>query len=308
MRHLLPMVDGSPSILESLEGALSSLEESEKSMLETSPSMLKAFLIEQSEVLETSIEDLEQAYLRLSSRAAKEVEVLVNLDSAPLPSKSPLSDYEKSVEEKEWYRQEVLKPLAIAHLRRRRMQTENLSYEDVASWEPTEEYLNEAMQWVEPPSDFKPKKRLVRTTATRPEAERQGILVKEITTLVNKAQGRGITKTEILRSLGKDTSRWRTSCEEVLKYMLANRRIVRDHGQRKGIRYYLPIYAEHLREQEFHRQVFESLRTGPRTRTAIVKTTCYSNPKGHAKVKSALALLEREGLIRSIGNKWEMVV
>ena len=103
------MVDGSPSIIESLEGALSSLEESEKSMLETSPSMLKAFLIEQSEVLETSIEDLEQAYLRLSSRAAKEVEVLVNLDSAPLPSKSPLSDYEKSVEEKEWYKQEVLK-------------------------------------------------------------------------------------------------------------------------------------------------------------------------------------------------------
>ena len=40
------------------------------------------------------------------------------------------------------------------------MQTENLSYEDVASWEPTEEYLNEAMQWVEPPSDFKPKKKI----------------------------------------------------------------------------------------------------------------------------------------------------
>ena len=69
--------------------------------------------IEQSEVLETSIEDLEQAYLRLSKPCGEEVEV-VNLDSAPLPSKSPLSDYEKSVEEKEWYKQEVLKPLAIA--------------------------------------------------------------------------------------------------------------------------------------------------------------------------------------------------
>jgi len=300
------MVDGLPHLLDSLEAALSSLDDGEKAMLESSPSMLKAFLIEQSEVLELPMDDLEQAYERIASRESKQVEVLVTLEEAPLPSKSPLSEYEKTEQEVMWYEQEVLKPLAIAHLRRRRMETENLTYEEVSGWEPTQEYLREAMQWVEPPSDFSPKKRVIRTTSSRPEAERQGILVKEVTTMVKKAQGRGITKTEILKKLGKDTSRWRASCDEVLKWMLANRRIVRDHGQGKGIRYYLPTYAEHLREQEFHRKVFESLREGPKTRTAIVKATCYSNPKGHAKVRAALALLERERLIRSIGNKWEM--
>jgi len=279
-----------------LTEALEALPQDERLMITDSPSLANAWLIEQSESMDEPISALQNAWERINAREDKAVETLVRLETS---EHSPaLNEYERIEQEERWFQSEVLKPLAIAHLRRRRMESEGLTYADVADWEPEDEYLEETKKWVETPNQFQPSRKPVRKGfPSRQEAERQGVLMTEVFRVVKAAQRDGATKTQILHKIGKDTSRWRASCNEVLSWMMANKKIVRDNRSK---------YAEHLKECEFHRLVYESLRNGPITRTAIVKETCYVNPKGHAKVLGALKLLEREGLVRPIGNKWEM--
>jgi hypothetical protein len=286
---------------ELLTQAIGQLPTEERTLLESSPSMRKAWLMEQSDTHSVAMEDLLSAWERLEAREDKAVETLVNL------SASPISEYERMRQEQDWYESEVLKPLAIAHLRRRRMESEAMTYDDVKDWEPAAEYLEETKGWVDAPTQFQPnRKHPRRGVGSRQEAERQGILVTEVHRVIKGAKSDGITKTQILLKMGKDTGRWRKSCDDVLNWMMANKRVARDNRSLRGAKYYLPQYAEHLKESEFHRSVYEALRKGPQTRTAIVKQTCYVNPKGHAKVVAALKLLEREGLVCPIGNKWEM--
>jgi hypothetical protein len=288
-----------------LTEALEALPQEERMMITDSPSLANAWLMEQSESMEQPISALQNAWERITAREGKAVETLVRLP--PSNKSSALNEYERIAQEERWFQSEVLKPLAIAHLRRRRMESEGLTYQDVADWEPAEEYLEETKKWVETPNQFQPTRKPVRKGfPSRQEANRQGVLMTEVFRVVKTAQRDGVTKTQILHQIGKDTSRWRVSCSEVLSWMMANKKIVRDNRSLRGAKYYLPKYAEHLKETEFHRLVYESLRSGPVTRTAIVKETCYVNPKGHAKVLGALKLLEREGLVRPIGNKWEM--
>ena len=284
-----------------LSQAIEQLPTEERTILESSPSMRKAWLMEQSDTHSVAMEDLVSAWERLEAREDKAVDTLVYL------TPTPLNEYERIRQEQEWYESEVLKPLAIAHLRRRRMESEALTYEDVKDREPAAEYLEETKGWVDTPTQFHPnRKHPLRGVGSRQEAERQGILVTEVFRVIKSSKREGITKTQILLKMGKDTGRWRMSCDDVLRWMMANKKVVRDNRSLRGAKYYLPKYAEHLKESEFHRTVYESLCNGPQTRTAIVKKTCYVNPKGHAKVVAALKLLEREGLVRPIGNKWEM--
>jgi hypothetical protein len=286
---------------ELLTQVIEQLPTEERTLLESSPSMRKAWLMEQSDTHSVAMADLLSAWERLEARQDKAVETLVNLSAAPL------NEYERIRQEQEWYESEVLKPLAIAHLRRRRMESEALTYEEVKDWEPAAEYLEETKRWVDAPTQFHPnRKHPLRGVGSRQEAERQGILVTGVFRVIKSSKWEGITKTQILLKMGKDTGRWRKSCDDVLRWMMANKRVVRDNRSLRGAKYYLPKYAEHLKESDFHRTVYEALRNGPQTRTAIVKETCYVNPKGHAKVIAALKLLEREGLVRPIGNKWEM--
>ena len=288
-----------------LSEAFGAMSPEEQAMISSSPSLSNAWLMEQSDSGDYAMEELTNAWERINAREEKAVEKLVLLDKKI--DKPVLNEYERIEQEERWFQSEVLKPLAIAHLRRRRMEAEGLNYEDVQDWEPSAEYLEETKSWVEAPSQFQPTRKPVRKGfPTRQEAERQGVLMTEVYRVVKTAQRDGVTKTQILHKIGKDTSRWRKSCNEVLDWMMANKKIVRDNRSLRGAKYYLPKYAEHLKESEFHRTVYESLRSGPITRTAIVKATCYVNPKGHAKVLGALKLLQREGLVRPIGNKWEM--
>ena len=136
-----------------LSQAIEQLPTEERTILESSPSMRKAWLMEQSDTHSVAMEDLVSAWERLEAREDKAVETLVNL------TPTPLNEYERIRQEQEWYESEVLKPLAIAHLRRRRMESEALTYEDVKDWEPAAEYLEETKGWVDTPTQFHPNRK-----------------------------------------------------------------------------------------------------------------------------------------------------
>ena len=183
-----------------LNQAIEQLPTEERTLLESSPSMRKAWLMEQSDTHSVAMEDLISAWKRLEARDGKAVETLIHVTSPPL------NEYERIRQEQEWYESEVLKPLAIAHLRRRRMQSEALTYDEVKEWEPAAEYLEETKGWVDAPTQFQPnRKHPRRGVGSRQEAERQGILVTEVFREVKASKRDGITKTQILLKIGKDT-------------------------------------------------------------------------------------------------------
>ena len=119
-----------------LTEALEALPQEERVMITDSPSLANAWLIEQSESMEQPISALLNAWERITAREDKAVETLVRLETSK--SSPALNEYERIEQEERWFQSEVLKPLAIAHLRRRRMEAEGLTDEDVADWEPEE--------------------------------------------------------------------------------------------------------------------------------------------------------------------------
>ena len=67
-----------------LNQAIEQLPTEERTILESSPSMRKAWLMEQSDTHSVAMEDLLSAWERLEARQDKAVETLVNLSVVPL--------------------------------------------------------------------------------------------------------------------------------------------------------------------------------------------------------------------------------
>ena len=197
--------------------------------------------------------------------------------------------------------------MAIAYLRKRRIESESLTYEEVAKWKPTNAQIESVFTLITLPDLLQTAKPLARNpTASRRENIRQGILITQIVNCLDHFKEDGATKTKILKHIQKDTGRWRKSFDPVMVWMVSNSKVYAAKDGR-SLKYYLPKYHKLVKESLLHRKIFEFLKLSPSSRTSIVNYLTYNNAKGHKKVMDALKLLQKEGLIYSEGTKWRVV-
>ena len=109
---------------------------------------------------------------------------------------------------------------------------------------------------------------------------------------------REISKTELLRNIGKDNSSWRVVCNVVLEYMISRGILIM--SERKY--YYATKYNN--REHGYHRKIYELIVDSPQSKTSILKEMGYNNTKGRQKLSNALEQLSIEGMIIRQGGSW----
>ena len=117
----------------------------------------------------------------------------------------------------------------------------------------------------------------------------------------------GLTKTQILKALGKDNTTYREAAEGVLSYLCFMHKV-----RKVGSKYYHITKSPHVYETEIHRKVYESVASGSNSITAIAKGIGYNNSRGRRRVEGILSLLESEGLVQTTTNnqyqEWRIVV
>tara|TARA_R110002020_G_scaffold205131_4_gene409694 strand:- start:320 stop:976 length:657 start_codon:yes stop_codon:yes gene_type:complete len=108
-----------------------------------------------------------------------------------------------------------------------------------------------------------------------------------------------LTKTEILKFCKKDKGEWRKVAGDSLKHLVATGKIVK-----VGARYHHQNHRPKIVENDFTRNVFESLYSGPKSINAIVKRIGYDNTYGRRKVRQTLDFLVNEGLVLTENYRW----
>jgi len=108
-----------------------------------------------------------------------------------------------------------------------------------------------------------------------------------------------LTKTEILKCAKKDKGEWRKVAGDSLKHLVATGEIVK-----VGARYHHKNHRPKIVENDFTRNVFESLYSGPKSINAIVKKIGYDNTYGRRKVRQTLDFLVNEGLVVMNDYRW----
>ena len=108
-----------------------------------------------------------------------------------------------------------------------------------------------------------------------------------------------LTKTELLKFCKKDKGEWRKVAGDSLKHLVAIGKIVK-----VGARYHHKNHRPKIVENDFTRNVFESLYSGPKSINAIVKKIGYDNTYGRRKVRQTLDFLVNEGLVLTKDYRW----
>jgi hypothetical protein len=295
-----------------------SLEDAEKEALSSSPALLDAWVNEVSERIEAAPEVIKKSLKLFMAGAEQAVEKVVAItEMDKLESKGSVAEevkevtrYRKVNEINSWAETEqnlIKRDMAIAYLRKRRIESESLTYEKVAKWIPNNAQIESVFTLITLPDLLQTAKPLARNpTSSRRENIRQGILITQIVNTLDHFEEEGATKTKILKYISKDTGRWRKSFDPIIVWMVSNSKVYAAKDGR-SLKYYLPKYHKLVKESLLHRKIFEFLRLSPSSRTSIVNYLTYNNAKGHKKVLDALKLLQKEGLIYSEGTKWRVV-
>ena len=295
-----------------------SLEDDEKEALSASPAILDAWVDEVADKLGAAPEVIKKSlklFIASAEQAVEKVVALTEMDK--LESQGSVAEevkevtrYRKANEINSWAETEqdlIKRDMAIAYLRKRRIESENLTYQEVAQWTPTNAQIESVFTLITLPDLLQTAKPMTRNpTSSRRENIRQGILITQIIKSLDHFKEDGATKTKILKHISKDTGRWRTSFDPVMVWMVSNSKVYAAKDGR-SIKYYLPKYHKLVKESLLHRKIFEFLKLAPSSRTSIVNYLTYNNSKGHKKVLEALKLLQKEGLIYSEGTKWRVV-
>jgi hypothetical protein len=295
-----------------------SLDDADKEALSSSPALLDAWVNEVSDKLEAAPEVIKKSlklFIAGAEQAVEKVVAMTEMDK--LESKGSVAEevkevirYRKVNEINSWAETEqnlIKKDMAVAYLRKRRIESESLTYKEVAKWTPTNAQIESVFTLITLPDLLQTAKPLARNpTSSRRENIRQGILITQIITTLDDFAEDGATKTKILKYISKDTGRWRKSFDPVMVWMVSNSKVYAAKDGRT-LKYYLPKYHKLVKESLLHRKIFEFLRLAPSSRTSIVNYLTYNNAKGHKKVFDALKLLQKEGLIYSEGTKWRVV-
>tara|TARA_B110001454_G_C12718916_1_gene433812 strand:- start:538 stop:1461 length:924 start_codon:yes stop_codon:yes gene_type:complete len=294
-----------------------SLEDDQKEALSASPAILDAWVNEVSDKLGAAPEVIKKSlklFIAGSEQAIEKVVALTEMDileaNCVAEEVKEVTRYRKASEINSWAETEqdlIKRDMAVAYLRKRRIESESLTYQEVSQWTPTNAQIESVFTLITLPDLLQTAKPLVRNpTSSRRENIRQGILINQIINTLDDFEEDGATKTKILKYISKDTGRWRKSFDPVMVWMVSNSKVYAAKDGR-SLKYYLPKYHKLVKESLLHRKIFEFLRLSPSSRTSIVNYLTYNNAKGHKKVLDALKLLQKEGLIYSEGTKWRVV-
>ena len=214
-----------------------SLEDAEKEALSSSPALLDAWVAEVSDKLEAAPEVIKKSlklFIAGAEQAVEKVVAMTEMDK--LESKGSVAEevkevtrYRKVNEINSWAETEqnlIKRDMAIAYLRKRRIESESLTYEEVAKWKPTNAQIESVFTLITLPDLLQTAKPLARNpTASRRENIRQGILITQIVNCLDHFKEDGATKTKILKHIQKDTGRWRKSFDPVMVWMVSNSKV-----------------------------------------------------------------------------------
>ena len=291
--------------MEELFSLFNELSESQRTLVLNTPSLLDAFCAEASENLGVDTEIVKAHLSKLGAMVKGEVERVVRLsESYGAVKDKSMRMIERQNDRDLWYEQFVLEPLSIAYAVRDLM-NEGMDYDSASTMVQAKEFsadLDSIKQRLSRSPDLSSivvKPRVVRWDdgSTQAQREKKAQMYHEVLSILKATQVK-MTKTQILRELGKDNSSWRKVCSEVLEYMVS-REIIVSVGNK-----FIHGKNYHEREQTYHRTVYEMLCDSPMTQTSILKKIGYQNTKGRAKLKKALELMMVEGLVDTDGKKW----
>ena len=291
--------------MDELFSLFNELSESQRTLVLNTPSLLDAFCAEASENLGIDTEIVKAHLSKLGAMVQGEVERVVRLsESYGAVKDKSLRMIERQNDRDMWYQQFVLEPMALAYAVRELM-NDGMDYDSASEYAQSEDFsadLDAIKQRLSRSPDLSSiivKPRVVRWDdgSTQAHREKKAVIYHEVLSML-KATNAKMTKTQILRELGKDNSSWRSVCSEVLDYMVS-REIVISVGNKF-------VHSKHYseREQSYHRAIYEMLCNEPMSQTSILKSMGYQNTKGRSKLKKALELMMVEGLVDTDGRKW----
>ena len=288
-------------MLEVVRQKFGALPEASKSQVGTSGTIRSAFVEELAQELDISNEEV-QSYLNIVVAAAtQDLEAL--LDYAALGGSEQgdmirsISSMDREQQFIDWHNRHVLLPQAKAIAIRARM--ESGSTLESAEESVTQEELRSIMQML-----------LTKEQCFFPRPQRKSdkvtsVLISEVEDTLKIDSG--LTKTQILKALGKDNTTYREAADGVLSYLCFMHKV-----RKVGSKYYHITKSPHVYETEIHRKVYESVASGSNSITAIAKGIGYNNSRGRRRVEGILSLLESEGIVQTTTNnqyqEWRIVV
>jgi len=208
-----------------------------------------------------------------------------------------ISEAEKAAQQAQWHREMVLEPIAKAQIIQERLST-GTNLEDAQAQPITQAQLHDAMLTAQQNYALtQAQAHIAQPNIGTEERTKYNVLLTEIVEIL-KNNSEGLTKTDLLKVIKKNGT-WRKMRDDILNYLEVKGKV-----RKIGTKYhYLPNLSP--LETTLYRKIYESLISGPKTVTGIVRlkdaqgdyVIGYDNTAGRQKVKDVLNLLWREGLV-----------
>ena len=138
------------------QGVIQEFENTDPAMFQQlleSPSLMDAWISEVSERIEVTPEVVKTTVEIISARQDKDIDKIVTLNN------QQTSVIESSIDEINYWveneQQQIRRDIAIAYLRRRRLEKEDITYAEVSQWMPTESQISRVSPLIELPSLLK---------------------------------------------------------------------------------------------------------------------------------------------------------
>jgi len=288
------------NVVEVVETALQNFTNDERDMILESADLTKATAKEIAEGAGLSVKVVLETIEAINGKSSA---IATTLTKDKVSDTQSLSRYEKLHYELLLHDQYVLRPLAVALLKKERL----LGGEDfisVDSWMPTEAKIRSTLRRVKSPAQFpQPTPPVWKIGKSRKTTEWRGVFLIRFLNVVNDRMEQGITASDVFITCGV-SSKMRDDAKEIMDWASSEGKVI--YFKR---RYYDPQYTNLTpKETELHRRVYETLHDESYALSPLCAKVLYDNKSGREKVKMALERLETHGLIEQTGRHWRVRV
>ena len=292
------------NVVEVVEAALQDYPNDERDMILQSADFTKAFASEVADVTGFSVNVVLETIEAINGKSSAIATTLTKEEVADTKS---LSRYEQLHHELQFHDRYVLRPLAVALLKRERLlrathKGEVYDFPSVDSWTPTESQIKKALRRVKSPAQFpQPTPPVWKVGKNRKTTEWRGVFLIRFLNEVNDRMEQGITASDVFINCGV-SSKMRADAKEIMDWASSEGKVI--HTKR---RYYDPQYTNLTPEEtELHRTIYETLHNESYALSPLCAKVLYDNKSGREKVKMALERLETHGLIEQTGRQWRV--
>jgi hypothetical protein len=235
-----------------------------------------------------------EAYLNMVIAADNhDVTALIEMMGIDTESIGHLSGLDRQRQFVDWHNEMVLLPQAESLMIRSRME-QGMSYHEAKSKKIEADDLRRTMHTlISKKMFFFPRPDI--SPADEDDKKRSVLLIDIPEMLSNHSKG--LSKTGLLKLLGKDNPSWRSDAEDVLTYLNTIQKV-----RLIGNTYYHIEDAPQIYETDIHRRVYEAVLSGKKSVSAIAKEISYDNSRGRKRVSIILEMLEQENLLQSNDN------